>query len=71
MARKPSNGERKSKPLGVVIDLKPGDGHAGYVTLGHTESRLEELSKLLDSFINSERMSRKDAERAQRKVTVV
>ena len=37
--------------------------HAGYVTLGHTESRLEELSKLLDIFINSERMSQKDAER--------
>jgi len=53
----------KVKTLGVVIDLEPGDGHTGYVTLGHTESRIEELTKLLDSFIDSGRMSQKDGER--------
>ena len=36
----------KVKTLGVMIDLKPGDGHLGYITLGHTESRVEELTKL-------------------------
>ena len=53
----------KVKTLGVMIDLKPGDGHLGYITLGHTESRVEELTKLLDGFIQSGHMSQKDGER--------
>ena len=51
------------KTLGVVLDLKPDCGPEPYVELGHTESRVSELSTFLEQFLTAGSMSQKDAER--------
>ena len=51
------------KTLGVVLDLKPDCGAEPYVELGHTESRVSELSTFLGQFLTAGSMSQKDAER--------
>ena len=53
----------KVKTLGVVLDLEPADSSGNYVTLGHTESRVAELRASLESFLQTGKMSRKDAEK--------
>eukprot|EP00435_Cladocopium_sp_Y103_P021436 s594_g5.t1 len=51
------------KTLGVVIDLAPTGEEGKVVTLGHTESRVRELSLLIAGFLKEKKMSQKDAER--------
>eukprot|EP00435_Cladocopium_sp_Y103_P018181 s871_g4.t1 len=51
------------KTLGVVIDLAPTGEEGKVVTLGHTESRVRELSLLIEGFLKEKKMSQKDAER--------
>jgi hypothetical protein len=53
----------KVKTLGVVLDLEPADSSGNYVTLGHTESRVAELRASLEGFLQTGKMSRKDAEK--------
>ena len=56
----------KVKTLGVVLDLAPekGTGTANrYVTIGHTETRVVELTALIDAILERGAMSNKDAER--------
>eukprot|EP00435_Cladocopium_sp_Y103_P000001 s4526_g1.t1 len=51
------------KTLGVVINLAPTGEEGKVVTLGHTESRVKELSMLIAGFLKERKMSQKDAER--------
>ena len=55
------------KALGVVIDLSPagsqGDVLGRFVTVGHTDSRVEELDKTLNVILKAGKLSRKEAER--------
>ena len=56
----------KVKTLGVVLDLAPENGTGTtnrYVTIGHTETRIVELTALIDSILERGAMSNKDAER--------
>lgn len=60
--------DTKVKTLGVVLDLKPelsqGDSQASpFVTVGHTPSRVAELSKTLDEVLSAGSLSLKNAER--------
>ena len=50
------------KTLGVQFNLRPSE-QKGVVLLGHTESRIEELKNVLNSFLESGVMTPKDAER--------
>ena len=54
------------KTLGVVLDLAPDNasdfGHR-FVTKGHTESRLQELSATIEAILDRGLMSCKDAEK--------
>ena len=52
----------KVKTLGVQFNLKPVD-EKGVVLLGHTESRVAELTAALDGFLESGVMTPKDAEK--------
>lgn len=54
--------DTKVKTLGVQFNLRPPE-HRGVVLLGHTESRIEELKTILNSFLDSGVMTPKDAER--------
>ena len=51
------------KTLGVLVDLDPEGGDGSYVTIGHTENRVAELQTCLAGFLQTKRMSRKDAEK--------
>ena len=56
----------RMKTLGVVLDLSPESDstcNQRHVTLGHTESRIQELQKTIDEILTLGRMSCKDAER--------
>jgi hypothetical protein len=59
--------DTKVTALGVVIDLSPegsADDEVGrFVTIGHTASRVEELSNTLGAILESKVMSKKEAER--------
>jgi hypothetical protein len=50
------------KTLGVQFDLRPSE-QKGVVLPGHTESRVDELKTILNSFLDSGVMTTKDAER--------
>ena len=54
--------DTKVKTLGVQFNLRPSE-QKGVVLLGHTESRIEELKTILNSFLDSGVMTTKDAER--------
>ena len=56
------------KTLGLILDLKPtGDVPLSdaefFVAIGHTESRVAELSQTIQSLLENQRVSRKDAEK--------
>ena len=57
----------KVKALGVMIDLAPegasSDEAGRFVTIGHTQSRVEELTETLSGILQQGVMSKKDAER--------
>ena len=53
----------KVSALGVVLNLASKGSSSAEITIGHTESRVEELCKALEVIETAERMSMKDAER--------
>eukprot|EP00438_Fugacium_kawagutii_P007232 Skav218021 [mRNA] locus=scaffold2344:305636:306694:- [translate_table: standard] len=57
----------KLKTLGVMLDLSPEDSMdrrlGRYMTVGHTESRVEELSNTITKILEVGRMSHKEGER--------
>ena len=56
----------KVKTLGVVLDLSPlPDELCGrrFVTIGHTEMRIKELTETIDAILKAGQMSGKDAEK--------
>eukprot|EP00435_Cladocopium_sp_Y103_P028367 s3494_g7.t1 len=55
--------DTKVKTLGVRIDLAPEGAEGRCVDIGHTETRVEELLKSIQTFLDTKRMTSKDAER--------
>ena len=51
------------KSLGVVLNLQSTDSHEFFMTIGHTESRIKELSECIASILNTGCINPKDAER--------
>lgn len=54
---------RRVKSLGVVLDLEPSDAHEFFMTIGHTESRINELADCIQSILDAGLINPKDAER--------
>jgi len=54
---------RRVKSLGVVLNLEKTDPHEFFMTIGHTESRIKELSDCIQAILDAGSINQKDAER--------
>ena len=54
---------RRVKSSGVALNLEKTDPHEFFMTIGHTESRIKELSDCIQAILDAGSINQKDAER--------